>query len=447
MRVCIIAFCICLAVGAGHPLRADTYTATGMRHVDLITREIVYDPVTGKIYATVPAEAGAGGNSVVSIDPVTGDVGAPIPVGSQPVRLAVSDDGKYLYVTLETGDIRRIDLTTRKPVGRFQVGGARQIAVIPGQHDLLAVSCGAQAGEGSGVVLFDNGVRRPSGGSPNRFALTFGPRLYTYQNEISSWDFNTYAIESTGLVQRAGTGGLLIGNQEIRGDGNGRVYTNTGAVIDPEAHHILAHLPGDNGGSPPLADPRVNRIFFLAGNHITTDDYSTFVALDTMELPGIRDTYNLIRWGKEGLAFRTEKQVYWLQSPMVGKPVAPADLSVTVTHNPPAVTVGRSIACKLVVVNNGPGSASGATLTFRLPAGLEVVSAQSSTGEVTTTERLISVEIGDLKSQEHCTLTVVVTPVGAKKFVMTAVIRANAWDNHPENNIVDHLIDNTTPAP
>jgi len=447
MRVWILAFCLCFAAGAGHPLRADTYTATDLHHADLITREIVYDPVSKKIYASVPAEAGRGGNSVVPIDPLTGEVGIPIPVGSQPGRMAVSDDGKYLYVALETGDIRRVDLTTRKPSGLFQVGGARQIAVIPGQHDLLAVSMGGGAGEGSGVALFDNGVRRPAGGGPNSFALSFGARLYTYQNEISSWDFNTYAIDSTGLVQRAGTGGLLIGNLGIRGDGNGRVYTNTGAVIDPEAQRVIAHLPGGSWDASPIPDPKVNRIFFLNGNRITTDDYSTFVALDTLELPGVRGAGNLIRWGTDGLAFRTEKQVYWLRSPFVGKPVTPADLGVTVTHTPNTVTAGRSIACKLVVVNNGPGVASNTTLTFRLPAGLEVVSAQCSAGQVTTKERLISVDIGELSPKAHATLTVVVTPVGSKKFAMTAVIRADAWDNHPENNIVDDLIDNTTSAP
>lgn len=446
MRAWIAAFCLLFCVGVARCAHTDTYTATGLRHVDLITREILYDPISGKIYASVPAEAGPSGNSVVPIDPLTGEVGLPIPVGSQPGHLAVSDDGKYLYVALDTGDIRRIDLIARKPAGLFQVGGARQLAVIPGQHDLLAVSVGGGAGLGGGVALFDNGVRRPTGGSPNSFALTFGPRLYTYQNEISSWDFNTYGIESTGLVLRAGTGGLLIGNLGIRGDGNGRVYTNLGAVIDPEAQRILARLPGGSWDYSPVPDARVNRVFFLNGSRIFTDDYSTFVALDTMELPGIRGASNLIRWGTDGLAFRTEKQVYWLRSSMVGKPVPPADLSITVTHTPSSVTVGRSIACKLVVVNNGPGPAPGTTLTFRIPAGLEVVSTHCSLGQVTTTERMVSVDIGELSPHARCTLTVAVTPVGAVKFVMTAVARANPWDNHPENNVVDHTIDNTAPV-
>jgi uncharacterized repeat protein (TIGR01451 family) len=445
MRGWIVAVGLLLWIGAGAALRADNYTPEKLRHIDLITKEILYDPISRKIYASVPGEAGPGGNSVVPIDPVTGDVGIPILVGSQPGHLAVSDDGKYLYVALETGDIRRIDLTTRKPAGLFHVGGVRQIAVIPGQHDLLAVSRGGGAGLGDGVALFDNGVLRPGAGSPNGFALTFGPRLYTYQNEISSWDFNTYAIESTGLVLRASTGGLLIGNLGIRGDGNGRVYTNLGTVIDPEAQRVIARLPGGSYDSTPIPDPTVNRIFFLNGSRITSDDYSTFVALDTMELPGIRGG-NLIRWGADGLAFRTEKQVYWLRSRMVGKPVTPADLSVTATHAPPWVTVGRSIACKLVVVNNGPGPATGVMLTFRMPAGLEVVSAQSTAGQVTTAERLVSVDIGDLGIKARCTLTVVVTPVGAAKFVTTAVVRANPWDNHPENNLVDHVINNMGPA-
>lgn len=85
----------------------------------MITREIIYNPISRKIYASVPGSTGPGGNSAVPIDPQTGEVGLPIAVGSETNHMAVSDDGKYLYVSPDTGDVRRVDLKTRKLAGMY----------------------------------------------------------------------------------------------------------------------------------------------------------------------------------------------------------------------------------------------------------------------------------------------------------------------------------------
>jgi mannose-6-phosphate isomerase-like protein (cupin superfamily) len=289
-------------------------------------------------------------------------------------------------------------------------------------------------------VLYSKGVRLPGGGGPSSFALTFGQHLYTYQSEISSWDFNTYAFGPDGLIPRTGTGGLISGNLNIRGDGNGRIYTNLGTVIDPEAHHVLAQMPDGSWDSNPVADPRFNRVFFLNRDHIAADDYSTFVALDRLKLPGVTGGTNLIRWGEDGFAFRTATQVCWLRSFIVGKPVTPADLSVAVTHSPQSVQAGSAFSCKIVVVNNGPGFASAANLTLTLAQGWSFVSARSGSGRVTIKDRIVDVDVGDMKPGDRVTMNVDVAPRTAAQFFMTATIRADQWDNHPGNNIVDHVI-------
>ncbi len=423
--------------------RADNIAPTSVKHVNLITRELLYEPVSKKIYASVPGNAGPGGNSVVAIDPLTAEVSAPIPVGSEPGHMAASDDGKYLYVALDTGDIRRVDLTTRKPAGLFHTGGIRQLEVLPGQHDILIVSRGGGAGMGDGVAILDNGAMRPKTGSPNSFARTFGNRVHTYQNEISSWDFSTYAVDATGLNGRANTASLLFGNCHLLGDGNGRVFTDNGQVVDPETQRILGRFPNTTWGTRPLPDAGTNRVFFLNGSHITSDDYTTYVTLDSMDVPEVKGgTNNLIRWGTDGLAFRSDQQVTLVRSRIVAPPVAPIDLALTVTHSPQAVTVGRSITCTVAVVNNGHGQATGVSLSYRLPEGLELVSAQSTQGQVSQTNRLVSVDVGDMAARSRVTLTVVVTPVGEKKFMTTAVVRGNQPDDHPNNNLSDHEINN-----
>jgi hypothetical protein len=71
------------------------------RSVTLDTNDIVFDPFTRKLYASIPSTSSrVMGNSIVSIDPLTSKIGPPIFIGSEPTRLAISDNGKYLYVVL-----------------------------------------------------------------------------------------------------------------------------------------------------------------------------------------------------------------------------------------------------------------------------------------------------------------------------------------------------------
>ena len=57
------------------------------------------------------SELSGTGDAVAVIDPATGTVQARIQVGAEPGPLAMSDDGKYLYVGLtRDGAVRRVDL-------------------------------------------------------------------------------------------------------------------------------------------------------------------------------------------------------------------------------------------------------------------------------------------------------------------------------------------------
>jgi uncharacterized repeat protein (TIGR01451 family) len=199
----------------------------------------------------------------------------------------------------------------------------------------------------------------------------------------------------------------------------------------------------------PLPDPSVRRVFFLQGDRILTADYRTFVTLDTIRVPGVSEgTCCLIRWGTDGLAFRTAKQIFILRCGAALHPIPPADLMVTEKHEPAKVTVGRSITCTLTVVNNGPGTATGVCLSHTLPEGLQFVSLSAPRAAQTATANgVVSVEIEELKPKAKAVVTLVVTPVGAQKFLCTTVVRGNEADNHPENNILDHEIDNTETPP
>ena len=67
------------------------------KQVSLATNDIIYDPNTKMIYASTPGGPG----TITPIDPTTGTIGTPISVGNEPMKLARSDNGQYLYVGLD----------------------------------------------------------------------------------------------------------------------------------------------------------------------------------------------------------------------------------------------------------------------------------------------------------------------------------------------------------
>jgi uncharacterized protein (TIGR03437 family) len=80
--------------------------------LSLPINDLVFSTQTGKILASVPWRAGSFGNTITEIDPSTGEVGASIFVGSEPRKLAISSDGRYVYVELAwAGEIVRLDLS------------------------------------------------------------------------------------------------------------------------------------------------------------------------------------------------------------------------------------------------------------------------------------------------------------------------------------------------
>ena len=104
-----------IAVVTGSPGggTSGALTFSIFRSVDLDTNDVIFDPFTRKLYASIPSTAHqVTGNSIVSIDPLTGKLGTPVFIGSEPTRMGISHDGLYLYVVLSGANaVRRLDLT------------------------------------------------------------------------------------------------------------------------------------------------------------------------------------------------------------------------------------------------------------------------------------------------------------------------------------------------
>jgi hypothetical protein len=92
------------------------------RQLTLTTKDLIYDRFARRIYTSIPGIAPSG-NSIIPLDPFTATLGQPISVGSEPGKLAISDNGQFLYVALDgAAGIRRLDLASQTPGPQFSLG-------------------------------------------------------------------------------------------------------------------------------------------------------------------------------------------------------------------------------------------------------------------------------------------------------------------------------------
>jgi hypothetical protein len=182
------------------------------RAITLPTKDLIYDGFGGRIYASVPGTTPTG-NSIVSVDPYTGALGTPVFMGSEPGKLALSENGQYLYASLDgAAAVRRMDLVSQTAVLQFHLGSdpfsgpnyVSDIEVLPGNPSAVAVSLkyfSATAPNGA-VAIYDDGVKRPvevprySGANKIEFSSS-ASTLYGYDCDFGD-RFRTMSVNAAG---------------------------------------------------------------------------------------------------------------------------------------------------------------------------------------------------------------------------------------------------------
>jgi Calx-beta domain len=306
-----------------------------IRQIPLKTNDLVYSALTGKLYASIPGSAGSGGNSIAAIDPTTGVVGTPTFVGSEPNKLALSDDGHNLYVSLDGSlAIRRFDTLTNTPGLQFSLGqdsffgrySVSDFAVAPGNPDLLAVAriyLGVSPPE-AGVAVFDNGVRRTNVG-PGHISgsdfLAFSASASKLYGTGQSSGLTTMAIDASGVtVSFAGT---LASGARIKFS-NGKIFSSLGHIINPDSNTLLGTFTGVNTRAF-VPDTTAGRAYYLTTGpssgtlSLKAFDINTFLSVGSLTIPGVSGLpTSLVRWGANGLAFRTDNnQLFIIQTSLI----------------------------------------------------------------------------------------------------------------------------------
>ncbi|MGH7481408.1 MAG: YncE family protein [Longimicrobiales bacterium] len=302
---------------------------TASIELDLPSNDIAYDAASDRLYASIPSTVATLGNSVVAIDPATGVVTDTVFVGSEPRRLALSDDGSILWVELDgSGEVRPIDLATLTPGAPFSLDGFRvdEMRVMPGQSGTLAIAlrntCCSPRHEG--VAIYDSGVRRAqmTPGHTGSNSIVFGGDasvLYGNNAETSEDGFRTMAVTPAGVVVTDTTFGLIDEAYPWIEYGSGRVYSTTSEVVDPLRQVRVGEFA--TGGTAVLPDAGLGRAYFVDDTGtVSAYDLNTFQFLGSVALAGVSFGHpagirvRLVRWDTDGLAFRDAGRIYMFRT-------------------------------------------------------------------------------------------------------------------------------------
>ncbi len=274
----------------------------------LPANDLAWDAVHGTVCASVPNANWLLGNSIVTFNPLTGAYPSLIATATEPNKLAIADNGQYLYSSLGSeASIQRINLVTRVADLKFPTGynGVNDMQVMPGHAEVLAATVHTT------VAIYDNGVIRPNVLSPTPYnfgyALEFGAtsnRLYA----TFPTGFRRIDVNANGATSLDDNYSLLpyTFSYDINYSGN-RVYTAGGIVIDPENETVLTTLPYSG---LVVGDAAGGHTYFLTTSGSTAVmhvlDLPSYTELKTVTITNISGTCaSLVRWGADGLAFRT----------------------------------------------------------------------------------------------------------------------------------------------
>ena len=292
------AWCLCIiaasAVGISgqsmlHPAAAIS-AVSGWNEVDapLLVNDVVNDPSRDHLLVSLRATMPGFGNSVAEIDPSTGAIIRQVAVGTDPGPVALSGDGKVLYVGLNGSDrVVRVDMVAFTVVSSFQSGlanapgplFAKDIEVVPGDPNAVAVAWRTglipdAAQTFAGLAVYDNGAIRTkvAGSSLSVDSIVFDGspgRMYGYNAQTNTHEFSTWQVDPTGLSLLNATPGLITGNSTTLKFRGGRIQTSYGAVIDPLQRIVVGSFTSTAEQGDVVTS--ANRAYFVHNG--TIDEY------------------------------------------------------------------------------------------------------------------------------------------------------------------------------
>ena len=280
------------------------------------------------------------------IEPFSGRVTQSRVVGSEPNALAVSADGRFLYVGIDgEGSVRRLLLPTldgdvsvslgERPLFRtpYTAGVIRVSPLQPRTIAVTRVSLNTVPSQIGGVVLFDDAVQRPAiaeadpltGAPLNHFDIVWNEdasRLYSL--DIYS-KLMSLEVLAGGVSLGTRLGAIASVRSALHFDKINRLLSiDGGNVVDVQtAQPIGTYRPAYNIGAQNVAlDPAGVEVFTLAANadsprrsEITVYDATRFVPRKIYGIAGSDEsiTFDFVQLRPGWFAFRSSRGIHVIQ--------------------------------------------------------------------------------------------------------------------------------------
>ena len=303
------------------------------RAVPVSARDMVFDRYRQVFYATVSAGSATNTNSVVSIEPTTGTVTKLVDLGAEGRRLAISDDGQYLYVGIDSANAikrvnlysGRIDLTialgTSGFLGPYVAG---DILPLPGAPRSIAVALWVTTTTTppDRVAIFDDGVERPTtyaGGYPGSLTFVSDPAtLYVASASVSPSTLTVLNVTATGVTYSNSKFDARTAN--INSDGQS-IFSYSIALspvtlnqiggfsfIGASPTYVSSNFPERgtyrNFMASKISSSIPAQVAIWSGNSQTFSTSNPVIVPVPLASGSFADPSSLSRWGSSGLAFR-----------------------------------------------------------------------------------------------------------------------------------------------
>ena len=461
---------------------AAVYTA----YIGIPNNAMVYNSVNGLLYVSVPSSAGPPyANSVVSVDPVTGALGRPILIGSEPDQLAVSSDGTTLWVGLDGASaVRKVDLTTATAGMQFSLGNnsgiyayppiAHALGVLPGSPNSIVMSSALNQYIYEDMLgIYDSGVPRSDfvdlstiSSLPAIFLSSTKTEVYATSYESG---YQVLSYDSNGLKNLAGNTGTDnfggVYGTAVQVD-NGVAYLDSGVALNAETGALLGTFY--SGGTtvatgPMVSDSSLGKLFIL--ENVNSNNTSTPALIQTFnesnftpipsailqvngalagtkygagnstatELNGNNSVNTMVRWGADGLVFRAANGVFSFRTGIVKDLSAvSADLGVSIVPSGSSKT-GANTTYTATIRNTGPSASSNIALTVAVPSTGVLLSATPSTGSCSTSGA-VSCDLGGLSSGSSVSVSFVVSQMTAGTSTLHVQVAGSENDPNLANN-------------
>lgn len=314
--------------------------------------DLVWDSARNIMYISQPGTSTKNPDTVVAIDPISLAIEWTYSpgTGSEPDHLALSGDGKYLYVGLDgNGTVERLDLGNQQgvpdisiPLGSASSLGpyyAMDIEVDPVQSTTIAVARGVSSSvsivqaEG-GVAIYDNATQRPAVVSPTTQAgnvlldtiqwSTDGTAIYAANNENYDGDFYQLSVSATGVALASDHPNFFpVQNLRIHLDPTTKLlYGDDGIVVNPST---AAQAGNFVSSGVMVTDATLGNAYFVGQSaadvqtvayeveSFNLNDFTPVAQLPLYQVEGVPQ--HVVRWGSNGLAFATKKVTNCVISP------------------------------------------------------------------------------------------------------------------------------------